>query len=611
MSSIAAPVARAVEGAPARWRAVALPTLATVVALSLAYWAWSTGDQPIRGDSRGYYDLALGIVSDGPLSFAHTVRTYGYPFFLAMLITLVGPDPEAVRDAGFVIQLASFIGVAWFGSRRLGRALGVPERAHWIYAATVLCPFILIHSIQMLTDVLSAILVYAAVVLSLPVDLTAAERADVPGRTGVARRTVLTGMLALFVGGLAVIVRPANLIVLPVLLLAWLWQTVRLHRAGQGRTLPWLAWPVLLVMLVLPFVPQMAFNARAYGVPHPLLTTDLYAANTTIGLRTAKYGTITITGIPARLYYNNPFGPPEGVTMGGFIRQDPLGFAATLLVHGFGVFDYDFPFTYITDLNPWYRWYLAVPNFLFLLAGLCGLAIGLGRPSGDAPEVRARARLSMLLLLAAIGALVLIYLPSAVEPRFSLPMYPLLAAPFVLAVSRLAALATTRPLALLPVTAVAAVWVAGLISASLWMDRQAPLLLQARAALSSPLPPTPSATYALSLPEDWEPGRKVTIPITVTNTGTDTWEVGGFFNVAVRAQILALKTEQHRLLPAGARTYVSPTEPVPPGQSATVTATVETPTATGRYLMTVTVIRNGIDDDGPGFEKPIRVDKGR
>jgi len=79
----------------------------------------------------------------------------------------------------------------------------------------------------------------------------------------------------------------------------------------------------------------------------------------------------------------------------------------------------------------------------------------------------------------------------------------------------------------------------------------------------------------------------------------------------VRAQFLALKTEQHRQLPRSARTYVTPAAPVQPGESATVTATLETPTATGRYVMNVTVIRNGIEETTPDFERQVRVDKGR
>ena len=85
----------------------------------------------------------------------------------------------------------------------------------------------------------------------------------------------------------------------------------------------------------------------------------------------------------------------------------------------------------------------------------------------------------------------------------------------------------------------------------------------------------------------------------------------GFFPVAIRAQFVAIKTEQYRLLPKDARTYVAPATTVAPGESTSVVATLETPTATGRYIMKVTVIRNGIDETGPDFERQVKVDKGR
>ncbi|HZO25819.1 MAG TPA: hypothetical protein VFH48_07475 [Chloroflexota bacterium] len=50
---------------------------------------------------------------------------------------------------------------------------------------------------------------------------------------------------------------------------------------------------------------------------------------------------------------------------------------------------------------------------------------------------------------------------------------------------------------------------------------------------------------------------------------------------------------------------------IAPGESADFLATLETPTATGRYILSVTVIRTGVEETAPGFEQPIRVDKGR
>jgi hypothetical protein len=604
MPLIAAPAARAAWSAPARWRTAVLPVAATVAAVTLAVIAWLYGSQEIRGDARGYYDLAVQIALGGPGSFASTFRTYGYPAFLAPLIPIVGTDPERVRTAAFVVQLALFLAVAWLGAHRLSRALGLADRWPWIYAVTACNPFMLMHSIQMLTDVLSATLVYLAAVLSIPTETEAEARSAAERGDGRSWRPTLLGMLVMAVGGLAVMVRPPNLLLIPVLLLAWLMRTVRY------RQVPWRAWPALLAMLVLPFAPQTVSNYRAYGVPHPFIVLDQFESNSSRAMRLAKYATVSIPGIPARLFYYNPFGPAQNTPPFELLRDEPLRFGAIVAVRTFAYFDQDFPFTYISDLTPWYRWPLAIPNYLYLLAGFAGLCLGLRRPSGGTGAERSRFRRTLTMLGVAIVTIWAMYMPTNVENRYSLPIYPLLAAPCLIAVMRLRAATRGRP-ALLTLLAIgAAVWVGALAAMSFWLDRYAPDLLAARAAVAAP-PPSPSAAYRLDLPDDWEPGQMVTIPIQVTNTGRDAWQSESFFPVVVRAQFVALKTEQHRLLPTGSRVYVSPDGPVAPGQSTTVLATLQTPTATGRYVMKVTVIRHGIDEAGPDFEQQVKVDKGR
>ena len=82
-------------------------------------------------------------------------------------------------------------------------------------------------------------------------------------------------------------------------------------------------------------VPQLLSNYRAYQVARPLLVDDLYGGNVILGIQSAKYGTISIAGIPSRLYYDNPFAPADGdVDPTHFVLQHPLSAVATVAVCG-------------------------------------------------------------------------------------------------------------------------------------------------------------------------------------------------------------------------------------------------------------------------------------
>src|SRR5262245_15059130 len=141
MSTAAIPGA-ARDGAGTMWfRQVVVVVLAAAFACVIAGLAFAYGDQPIRGDGVEYLRLAEIIARHGFGEFASDLRTYGYPTFLALLISLVGSDPVRLRPAVFVAQLLIYIAGAAFGAVRIGRALGSPALGRVIFVVTVLNPF--------------------------------------------------------------------------------------------------------------------------------------------------------------------------------------------------------------------------------------------------------------------------------------------------------------------------------------------------------------------------------------------------------------------------------------------------------------------------------------
>lgn len=594
--------------------------VAVLLAVAIAAWAFLHGGQPVVADALGYYDLGKLIATVGPKAFASELRTYGYPALLAGIMRVVGHDVRDVQAAAFVVQLGLLIGAAWIGARRVEGALGIGGIGQVVFVATVANPFLLMHSVQVLTDLPAAVLLYLAVALSLP------QR-----RPESAASVTLLAAGALFCAGFAVMLRPSSLVVAPVVGGIWI------ARAVLFRDVSWTALPVALLAFGLPFGPQAWSNERAFGVAHPLIVRSLYGDQLLWGLTYSKYATLAIPGVPSTLFYDNPFRPPPGLTMQEVLWEHPGSYLATLSVHAFALVDQDLPFTFVRDVDPWYRWPLSVLNYLFLLGAFVGVAIGLRGTAHRPGELLRRQRFTVLACGLAALAVVAVYLPTAVESRFSLPLYLLLAPPFALAAVRVYDTVPTAGAWRVSLgVLVVAVWVGLAAAASTWVQDQAPLLVALRggsvetpAAASPagsvtaqapqppaeptgpprPTPEIPSARYVAELPRELEISTGTELDVTVTNTGRETWNVQGPYPVNVTARFVAQRTELHEQVKGLMKESQAVTLPgdVAPGASATVRLWLLAPPMPGRYTLLVRVNRLGVPDSQARIERVVRV----
>lgn len=590
--------------------------LAVLVAVLIAIAAFRFGNQPVAADAADYHSLGQAILTNGLGRYGSELRTYGYPAFLAAIMLVAGRDVDQVQVATFVAQLVLMIAVAWVGARRLEGALDLGRVGPAIFIVTVANPLLLLFTMQLLTDLSAALLLYLAVVLSLP------QRR--PEGTG---RIALLAAGSLFCAGLAVMVRPSHAIVVPAIWGIWI---------ARGFLFRDLRWPVVaaaLLAFVLPFLPQLWSNYRAFGVISPLIVRSLYAEQLGWGLLYAKYATLIVPGFPNPLFYDNPFLPDGNLTVDAVLRERPGAYVATLALHAFALVDHDFPFVYIRDVDPWYRWPLSVINYLFLLGAAVGVVLGLRGAPGQTGEARRRQRFVWLALCAPALAVVAVYLPTAVESRFSLPLYPLLTAPCVLAATRAAgAVPKARPTRVALGVAAVAAWVGAAAALSVWIQGQAELLRTVReveaglrpppssnpsrpaqpaAGEPSPVPAReiPSAAYAVELPREFQARRSAEFDVTVTNTGRETWNVQAPYPVNVAVRFVAQSSE----LRARVRGLMRDSHPtalpsdVPPGATATVRARVTAPPEAGRYLLIVHVTRIGVPDSPTRVERIVRV----
>ncbi len=422
----------------------------TALAGGLAVVLFLSGYPSLIYDSYGYFRLAQNLLTRGLIGAANESRTYGYPLFVAICCGLLRPPPEVVRLLVFVVQLVFYLAACAVAARSFARTFPRRGMATVFYASAVLNPVLLARTTEVLTDLLSAVLILLAVVLSVD-----------PAR---GRRPVASATGALLCAGLAAVVRPASVTIFAAIVL------LTAARTLLTKSLPARALPLLLAAALLPFVPQLAINRRAYGKSEPLIVAKLYRNQMVWGMANLKYATAVIPDQPPEITYSNSLyrGDPSP---GAFLRRNPLGYLATLGVHLFAMFDPDFLFTYVTDLHPGYRWPLSGMNLVFL--ALAGWGVLLAWRPASPRQTRFAAAVIIFSSMFYLG----IHLPIAVESRFSVPIELLLTPFFAVALLRIADLGRSgRSGALVRAAAAILVWVGLGLALSGWIAAQAPRL---------------------------------------------------------------------------------------------------------------------------------------
>jgi len=86
-----------------------------------------------------------------------------------------------------------------------------------------------------------------------------------------------------------------------------------------------------------------------------------------------KYGTVKMPEVLPQLYYDNPFMKSDVSSAFEFLQKYPFEYMVTLGLHAFNLFDYDYAFPYIIDVQPWYRWPISIANYVFLFVTLVGI----------------------------------------------------------------------------------------------------------------------------------------------------------------------------------------------------------------------------------------------
>ena len=383
----------------------------TFLALGFAHALFWVGQQGLFWDAAGYYDLGVRIAKTGLFNFADETRTFGYPLFIAILWLLSDHSAANAQFLIFDAQLCIYLGVCFFAFAVFRRVFQKTALAICLFAVLTLNPFLLIFTGEVLSDLLSAILLFLSLLIAI--------RASGHG----ARDYRGSAFLSCFAAGCATMVRPANLTIAAAVVAIWYLRRL-IFKEGTLQT-----WLLMMLGFCIPFIPQLINNYRAYAQFQPLIVRSLYSEQLNWGIKYLKGVSIVLPEYGGSLVFVNPFLSPQISSPAEFLIKQPIEFGLTQAVHLFALFDYDYAFPYIRNLDAWYRLPLTVANYLFLFGVIGGILAWL-------PRVRhpmSFNRLDLALAGMLLGALVYLpgYLLVAVEPRFSLPLYLLLSPFFV------------------------------------------------------------------------------------------------------------------------------------------------------------------------------------
>lgn len=230
------------EGGGRTWfRATALGLLLSL-RLLLLIPALENSHAGITTDSIGYMDLAQSLLADGSFDsdeHTETMRTPGYPLFIAAAQWLAGPGVEAV----VVAQVLLFLGVTGLlfrlGDLTAGRSVAWAAAFLW-----ALNPNSMFWPLVILSETLFATLLVASLLASV---------------LALRRRSMWLILVAGVLLSLAVVVRPIGIYLVPLWSLVFLVRGARWEGWARG-------WRGAAIMCVAGFSLVFAWSARNYAV---------------------------------------------------------------------------------------------------------------------------------------------------------------------------------------------------------------------------------------------------------------------------------------------------------------------------------------------------------
>lgn len=356
------------------------------------------------------YGLTLSLEQFPPNGLRTTFRAPGYPFFLAALYALFAPEHRLAAARLVQTLLGAMLAP---GTALLSLRLGHSRRAAFVAGGLVaLYPILWMYPLGLASENLFLPLVLLSLILLLHASRTPRLAAAIAAGLSLGASTLTRGALALFLPAAAL----------------WLalGPTPEPSQTKASRRLRAARVAALTAAASIVILPWMLRNSLILGRPAFVETSIGY--NLFVGYHPLSDGTFQTQAAVLPLSILDDGDRDRWTTSQAalFIRLDLLGALSRLprrLAAFWGLEDRELTYFYANNyFGPIRQPWLAL-CYLVLVGPLIGL--GLSAPWG---MVLAPDRRGLALSLMLIGTAMLAYVPILAEPRYHLPLIPVLAA---------------------------------------------------------------------------------------------------------------------------------------------------------------------------------------
>lgn len=314
-----------------------------ILVLSVIMMAYYTKQNMIVSfyDENRYIAISKMILQNGIFNLDEPLRTYFYPFLIALFSLFSNGNIIVVKVLMTVFQYAVFVFTVFYIKDTINGYMNNKAISYFILCAGLLNPYLIQACSLFLTDILSSCFITVALFMFMKNKL-------------VRTKSILIYVLLIYV---SVMIRPSMLLFLPIMLL----YVFSHYRKNIKHLIKFL---IISTLGLVVFIPQLYNNIHYYNHWTPLIHESLYSAQSAAAARILKYGSVVIGGQAPQLPFYSPFTVAENADFYSLILTNFHVFVFLIIAHIFAAIDWGYIDTYIRDFYPVSR--LIASFFLYI-----------------------------------------------------------------------------------------------------------------------------------------------------------------------------------------------------------------------------------------------------